>query len=260
MKTSFFLSTSLLLLASSSLLAGGDGRQVEAELSVLESHVLSTPASGVPVFVPEGLLTEAFVAELRSDDEGPFNYFSDALRKGSEAREAGLPPRCEYVAGETGGPPNQVGPTITEYASTAPVAVVAEVTNLVPGWNGKSVGTMIYARVLEIIACNELKDQRRVQVGDIVSTSVAVGKIEVDGVTLCDKTEQAVTLPDPGSKVLLTGLPISTDAYFLGGSQPFFLITGDRVEPQRYDRIRFEAVPLVNFTARGQVEACGGAG
>lgn len=138
---------------------------------------------------------------------------------------------------------------VTDFLSSKLVAFRGTVLELVPGWKIEFVPrvvTLVYIEVEEILVCNlrYLPGTRRIDAGDIVSVEMDKGSFEMNGLRVCNDTDDLLTVPKAGDEVVATGVPSAFDPYYAGPGAVFPIHLGE-ILPQPYEGLgRREPVSL----------------
>jgi hypothetical protein len=248
------LHTSVLLATSTCVFAGGvpESKSMPVEASELARHVVwEQGRPTVARFVPSVLLQDA--------TQTPFQEGSDSLQALRHQisiiraeRDAGKQQRCTsspYRGFATESAPD--GETLEEKISSQDFAALGTVKELVPGWFLSQVRTMVYISVEHILWCAGGKDYpiRKVNIGDVVSTTLAMGSMDIDDVTLCTSTPKGFEIPEVGDQVLILGSPRVEDPYLVGHSALLFLVDDGHVLPQPYENFQWELRSIESLEA-----------
>ena len=172
--------------------------------------------------------------------EGDYNYLQrriDALKDPKVAARlypSGVAPLCgktyESNGSESEGPDRQTEADNAEFLAdlaNRDLVVTGQVTEIVPGWNPQRgwVARAVYVKVEEVLkgkkASLHLDEQDRLPV------LLSGGRIELEGVTLCDEPSPFGYHSEVGDRVLVTGFGCATKSCF--DLREMFQLEGDEV-------------------------------
>jgi len=184
----------------------------------------------------EDIETRAEVA-LRQQDDGEWE---DYCRRSSHTATS-LEPRPDALS-------------LVDLLRTQPFVAHGRVIETVAGLGNyaSEVQTLIYVEIDEIWGCLGWGRTRTVSVGEVVSVVRKLGRIEVDGAVLCNKTQELLEIPPEGTEVVVSGIPYTSDPHYIGLGLLFSVVEG-RLQPEPYSRLA-ERVPIPIADIRHQVE------
>lgn len=235
---------SLLLLFSSVVQAGEPGESSQPADDLEHYVVWDYDEPSKAVFVPE--------AELQADRrlDQPLNREleyailhtpSPEIKDLAEYKRVAFATPSKYCAVASGTSTSHTtrtnSSTLADYIRERNFLVEGKVLEVVTGWFGHEVQTMIYAEVTDILWCQIFDDARPVSIGDVVSISVRKGVLAVDGKFLCNGTDADLEIPSEGDNVLLLGYPSRGYRFYLGLGTVHRLADG-MVLPQPYENLR----------------------
>jgi hypothetical protein len=123
------------------------------------------------------------------------------------------------------------------------------VLDIVSGWKTAFTPravTLVYIQIEKILLCRlgYLQDTRRVDVGDIVAVEMDKASFEINGLRVCNETDDILAVPKAGDEVVATGVPSAFDPYYAGQGAIFPIHLGE-ILPQPYEGLgRREPVAL----------------
>jgi hypothetical protein len=138
---------------------------------------------------------------------------------------------------------------VAQYLSSKALAFQGIVMDVVPGWKtgfGARPVTLVYIQIGEILACDlgYLQDTRRVEVGNIVAVEMDKASFEINGLRVCNETDDILAVPKAGDEVVATGVPSAFDPHYAGPGAIFPIHLGE-ILPQPYEGLgRREPVAL----------------
>jgi hypothetical protein len=221
---------------------------------------------GWAVFIPEALLQEAERAHAPALEE--YGELIRRLEREARFMLEGAGGTClERPYDPDGLKPSQDALPLVGLLRSARVVSEATVVDVVTGWGYGLVRTLVWVQIEEILRCAPEGDEeggeegvRTLVPGDVLALVSEQGRLTVDRITLCSEVDR-ITLPPVGSKVLITGYPVTPDSPVVGPGEHIFRVFKGVVLPQPYEDLA-PRVPLPYATVREAVgpsaPACGG--
>jgi hypothetical protein len=107
------------------------------------------------------------------------------------------------------------------------------------GWKNEFVPrvvTLVYITVEELLACDfgHLEGIRQTSIGDTIAIEMDKGSFEMNGLRLCNATDDILDIPKVGDMVIGAGFPYQFDPYYAGPGEIFRIHLGE-VLPQPYE-------------------------
>jgi hypothetical protein len=235
-------------------------REVEDQPAHLLEHVVWSPSDPhSPVFVSAQVLGEMAATPDGLATVGGLDEYLRLLRFSQKNPNR---PECNSTSESSfSDQESPSGRSMIELLEPIGFSAKGIVRAVVPGWALRQPMTTFYVEVEEIISCTLSSGEvRKVGVGDLVSTSVAVGGFELHGIKLCSQTPEEYHVPMLGDEVIIAGRPQAGDSYYLGPLGVVLVLDGETVLPQPYADFQWRPRPLAELRSalNGPHVTCGG--